>query len=909
VIDILWLLLCSGLVFLMQPGFMCLESGLTRSKNSINVAVKNLADFGISVALFWAFGYALMFGSSWAGWLGYEGFLTHIESSPELAAFFLFQMMFCSTATTIVSGAVAERMKFSAYLIVACLVSGLIYPMFGHWAWNGLSSGSLTGWLGSLGFVDAAGATVVHSIGGWVALAALLVVGPRYGRFPGDGPVRKIQGSNLQLSVLGTMLLWLGWLGFNGGSTLALNNYVPGTIANTVLAGVGGMMAAGAISWHQRRVPEVESLINGSIAGLVSITASCQVVTTPQAFAIGAVGAAVMMLVSYWLERWQIDDAVDAVAVHAGAGVWGTLAVALFGNLELLHGGLTRGGQLWVQLLSVAIGFIWAFGITYLVLSAIDRFFPLRVSAEDEAMGLNVSEHEAKTEIYDLFQVMARQAATKDLSLRVPVEPFTEVGLIAARYNQVMAALSAAVTRTEVIIETATDAIITFSQSTLEILTANPSASAIFGYSVSSLQGMYVSQLLEWPTNNASERKLLLDKWLQSGRHEVVGLRADGQNLTLEITVTAGTLDEPFYTGMFRDISDRKRAEEALQQAADILQTSLELQDKNRQLESTLEELKKAQTQLIHSEKMSSLGQLVAGVAHEINNPVNFIFGNLTYAWEYTQELLEVLKIYRQHHPENSSEIEEKIAFSELDFMMEDLPKLVDSMKVGADRIREIVKSLRTFSRLDEAEIKHVDIHVGIESTLMILQNNIKGKLGKRSIELFKEYGNLPLVECYAGQLNQVFMNILSNAIDALQMEAEKESRDLDMTNGNGKNGKNGKHPGQGKIPTIWIKTEVKDSEHVRIRIEDNGPGMTPEVMRKLFDPFFTTKPVGKGTGLGLSISYQIVVEKHGGNMICNSAPGEGSEFLVEIPVRQVKDPVQEASETCPYAEQNASYS
>jgi len=235
---------------------------------------------------------------------------------------------------------------------------------------------------------------------------------------------------------------------------------------------------------------------------------------------------------------------------------------------------------------------------------------------------------------------------------------------------------------------------------------------------------------------------------------------------------------------------------------------------------------------------------------------------------------------------------------------MEDLPKLINSMKVGADRIREIVKSLRTFSRLDEAEIKYVDIHVGIESTLMILQSNIKGKIGKRSIEVIEEYGNLPLVECYAGQLNQVFMNILSNAIDALQMEAEKESSDLGLTNGNGKNGKNGKHPAQRKIPTIWIKTEVKDSENIRIRIEDNGPGMTEEVMKKLFDPFFTTKPVGKGTGLGLSISYQIVVEKHGGNMICNSAPGEGSEFLVEIPVRQAIAPVQEASETCPYAEQ-----
>ncbi len=437
-VNILWLLVSAGLVFLMQPGFMCLESGLTRSKNSINVAVKNLADFGISVAFFWLFGYGLMFGFSQGGWIGSTNLFPSFDSQGQQAAFFLFQAMFCSTTATIVSGAVAERMKFGAYLATTVLVSSTIYPLFGHWSWN------QGGWLTEIGFVDFAGSTVVHSVGGWVSLAVLLVIGSRSDRFPSVGRPRKIHGSNLQLSVLGTMLLWIGWLGFNGGSTLELNEQVPGIIVNTVLAGVAGMVTAGIISWQQHKIPEVEMLINGSLAGLVAITANCHVVSTPESVIIGSIGAAVTIFVSYWLKHWRIDDAVDAIAVHGGAGIWGTLAVALFAKADLLATGLTKGNQILVQLLGIFACFIWSFGLSYLVLSSLNRFFPLRVSLEEEKAGLNISEHRAKTEIYDLFRVMDLQAQTQDLSLRVPLEPFTEVGLIAQRYNQVMDTLEKA---------------------------------------------------------------------------------------------------------------------------------------------------------------------------------------------------------------------------------------------------------------------------------------------------------------------------------------------------------------------------------------------------------------------------------------------------------------------------------
>jgi ammonium transporter len=420
---------------------MCLESGLTRSKNNINVAVKNLADFGISLVLFWGLGYGLMFGQNIGGWVGINGFFLDMAQQPELVAFFIFQAMFCSTATTIVSGAVAERLRFEAYLAIALLVSGLIYPIFGHWAWNGLELGIPSGWLGNLGFVDFAGSTVVHSAGAWVSLAVLVIIGPREGRFPSQGPPQKIQGANLPMGVLGVMLLWFGWIGFNGGSTLEFNDQVAGIILNTMISGASGMLMAGFLSLVLYKHIEVEPLMNGSVAGLVAITAPCFAVSTPIAFLIGAVGGAVMVAVSRILERYRIDDAVDAIAVHGGAGAWGTLSVGLFGQMDLLGTDLPRIILVLVQILGILVCFAWAFGVTWLILRLWDRWTPLRVSAAAEEIGLNVSEHRAKTELYDLFQVMDEQAATQDLSLRVPVQPFTEVGHIAARYNQVIDAL------------------------------------------------------------------------------------------------------------------------------------------------------------------------------------------------------------------------------------------------------------------------------------------------------------------------------------------------------------------------------------------------------------------------------------------------------------------------------------
>ncbi|MEH2367087.1 ATP-binding protein [Nostoc sp.] len=289
------------------------------------------------------------------------------------------------------------------------------------------------------------------------------------------------------------------------------------------------------------------------------------------------------------------------------------------------------------------------------------------------------------------------------------------------------------------------------------------------------------------------------------------------------------------------------------------------------QLNQVLHNLKETQAQLIQTEKMSSLGQLVAGVAHEINNPVNFIYGNLTHVSEYTLGLLELVELYQQSNAHSTPEVEAHIEAIDLDFMAEDLPKILISMKMGANRIREIVLSLRNFSRLDEADMKPVNIHEGIDSTLLILQNRFKQTPGNAGIEIVKEYGDIPLVECYAGQLNQVFMNLIGNAIDAL--DSYNSKRTIEEI--------------EAKPSQILIRTELRNLDRITVKIADNGPGMNEVVKQRLFDPFFTTKAAGKGTGLGLAISAQIVTEKHNGAIWCISEPGQGAEFWVEIPINQ----------------------
>ncbi|TDO96869.1 ammonium transporter [Marinomonas balearica] len=436
--DSAWLVISTALVFIMQAGFLCLESGRIRNKNSINVAAKNISDFLMSSLTFWLVGFGLMFGQSQFGIVGLSFFAPDGQALDGYgSSFFLFQMMFCGTAATLVSGAVAERMTFMGYLSITLVLGALIYPVQGHWAWNSVYSGNETkGWLEALGFVDFAGSTVVHSVGGWVALVAIYVIGSRNKRF--QKGIHIPQGSNLPLAGLGTLLIWFGWIGFNGGSALEFNDHVPVIILNTFLSASWGGVAAAVCFYSSKRYVDVTYLLNGVIAGLVGITAGCHVMSAISASIVGVVSGVIVVYGQKAMERFELDDALDVVPAHLFAGIWGTLAVALLGNPSLFGTGYSRLTQLEVQLIGVVSIGVYTVVISYLAIRIIGYWVPMRVSAEDEDQGLNRAEHLATTELIDLLDSMEKQQNKADFSSQVPVEPFTEVGQIATKYNSVL---------------------------------------------------------------------------------------------------------------------------------------------------------------------------------------------------------------------------------------------------------------------------------------------------------------------------------------------------------------------------------------------------------------------------------------------------------------------------------------
>ena len=445
-IDTLWVIDCAILVFIMQAGFMCVESGLSRHKNSINVALKNAADFGVSVVVFWLFGFGLMFGKSFNGLFGTDLFFFATDIA-EFQTYFVFQAMFVATAATIISGAVAERLKFVGYLIMTIFATGIIYPIVGHWAWSSsyLGEAMNKGWLAALGFVDFAGSTIVHSVGGWIALSGVLILGPRIGKYS-EANKGKFTGSSFPLAVLGTLILWFGWFGFNGGSNGAMDEAVPLILINTFLAAAFGLLTSLIISFALFKKPDPFYVVLGPLAGLVSITAACNSVNSLLAIFIGIIGTIIAIIVHELLNKKEIDDVVGAVPVHLAAGVWGTLAVGIFSNLEILGTGLTRMEQIKAQLIGIsAIGF-FSFVSSFVFFKIVNYFYPLRVSPIHEELGLNIAEHGAVSVEHDLIAILDKQSKSGDLKIRGPQDPFTAGGVIGLYYNKLMSKLESSET-------------------------------------------------------------------------------------------------------------------------------------------------------------------------------------------------------------------------------------------------------------------------------------------------------------------------------------------------------------------------------------------------------------------------------------------------------------------------------
>lgn len=438
-INFVWIAIAAALVLLMQLGFMLLEGGSARSRHSVNVAQKNLADFVFSVAVFFLMGFTLMFGQSWGGWFGFSpGFVALPDVDADTAIFFVFQAMFCGTAATIMSGAIAERFSYTAYLAAIGCVALIIYPVFGHWAWGSLLLGDQTGMLERLGFIDFAGSTVVHSTGAWVALAAIIVVGPRIGRFAEDGTPIRLNGHSALLASCGGLLLFVGWLGFNAGSTLAAGEDIGPILLNTVIAAVFGAVVGMVAGRTMDGIFLPTRMVNGLIGGLVAITAGCAIVSPPAAALLGVIGALVVTWGENFLERRGLDDVVGAVPVHGFAGVAGTIGLAFLAPIDALSSD-SRLTQIMIQAGGALACFLWVFPLSYALFRLLDKVVPLRVPEDDERVGLNVSEH-GVTLGTGAIQALIQKMLESDLhpGERLDVEPGDEAAELADLFNRLL---------------------------------------------------------------------------------------------------------------------------------------------------------------------------------------------------------------------------------------------------------------------------------------------------------------------------------------------------------------------------------------------------------------------------------------------------------------------------------------
>ncbi|MDH5563590.1 MAG: ammonium transporter [Nitrospirota bacterium] len=862
-LDILWMLICATLVMLMQAGFTCLETGLVRAKNSINVAIKNLVDFCTSSLGFWVIGFALMFGPTAGGMIGTEGFFFNAHNQPWLWAFFFFQMVFCGTATTLVSGAVAERMRFTGYLGTSLIVSILIYPIMGHWMWGGLATGQTTGWLKSLGFIDFAGSTVVHSVGGWVALAAVMIIGPRLGRFSDNaGP---IQGQNIPLATLGVLLVWFGCYGFNGGSAFEFSQIVPQILVNTTLAGATGALAALGLSWYLLSRPEVGHALNGALAGLVGITASAHIMSPEGTILIGAGAGMICVSATLLLEHFQIDDAIGVVPVHACAGMWGTIAFPLVSDPTSWGTGLDRWEQFGIQALGSGICFLWAFGVGFAILWLMNRWIPLRVTAKEEHLGLNMAEHGASTAILDLLGQMEEQRHANDFSRHVQTEPHTEVGQIAEEYNRVLDTINEEQEQRQQLDDhlqycASLDSLFqqiaktTHEPSTVEevmqvsmdlicqkigwpighlYLLAQDSSNELISTPIWHLEHPEHYQTFRDITEQTNFQRGvgLPGRVLATGKPDWIQDVTQDQNfprarLAQDIGVKTGfglpILIEERVVGVLEFYSPETiELDSKLLEVMGYVGAQLGRVVERRQGEAIL---RRAKTEAEAAAKTKS--DFLATMSHEIRTPMNGIIG-----------MSDIL-------------LNMDLTLDQQDCLL--------TIKDSGDALLTIINDILDFSKIEAGKLTLETIDFDIRDTLEGVLDLLGFKAQEKGLELVGliDPTITTTVQGDPTRLRQILMNLVGNAL---------------------------KFTEKGEV-VVKVHFEEESANHVLLRftITDTGIGLTPEGCSRLFQAFSqedtsTTRKYG-GTGLGLSISKRLT-ELMGGTIGVNSQLGQGSCF------------------------------
>lgn len=826
-LDTTWLLLCAFLVMVMQAGFCLFEAGLVRSKNNINVAFKNLSDFTVTALVYWMLGYGIMYGASAAGLFGTSDFL--YSSSNSNGAWFLFQLMFCGATATIVGGALAERTSFSAYLIISVLIGAFFYPVPGHWIWSLEGSG----WLQKLGFVDFAGGTAVHLLGGCLALAAVLVVGPRIGRFNSanseadnentvEDDVKPINASNYPMATVGVVLLWFGWFGFNSGSAVGTDVSIALVAINTALSASAGGVAL--VVWCLLRTgkPHIGMVLNGTLAGLVGVTAGASHYTAIDSVVIGFLCAAAMHASTLLLEKYRIDDVVGAFPVHAVAGGFGTILVAVFGDASMFPGNNGHLQQLGVQTLGVCAVGAWSFGLGYVLLRLVDKLHPMRVSAEDELQGLNFSEHGATTEVQDLLGSMIKQGNEGDFDGSVAVEPHTEVGQIATEYNKVLDRVRLEIQTREkayaqlkeashfqYIFENSNEGIIQFSTDG-QVQKANSAAASLLGFaSVDRLMSSIGPFMKNLSYSSPGEHQRLMK-----------ALQDRGQLLNIEFGFEREVDKKPSFLSLtMRSISANE------EQAACFLASFVDTTERREN-----ERLKVANTAAEAANQAKS--QFLANMSHEIRTPLNGVTG-----------MLELL---------NRTDLEDHQR------------RYIDIAQNSAQSLLSVINDILDFSKIEAGKLELDSIDYPLRETLSDVVDIFASQAASKQVELI---GRIPpdIPDWVVGdpeRLRQVLINLLGNAI---------------------------KFTEEGFISlTATCKKKTQSIVVLEIEVKDSGCGISSANVEKLFTSFTqadssTTRKYG-GTGLGLTISRQLI-RLMKGQIHVESELGKGSTFTIDLAI------------------------
>ena len=815
-LNFLWLLICSFLVMSMQIGFCMLESGLVRSKNVINVAFKNMMDFVTACLVFWAIGFGVMYGASVSGLFGSSHFF--VQHGQIDGAFLIFQMMFCGTAATIIGGALAERARFSVFIMISALIAAVVYPIAGHWAWAGANDGESLGWLGQKGFVDFAGSMVVHGVGGWFALAAVIVIGARIGRFDPTKP--PIRGGNYPVATGGVLVLWFGWFGFNGGSGLILDSSVSKVLLNTSLAAATGGMALVCMAWLRDRRPDISASLNGVLAGLVGVTAGCHLYSTVDAIAVGVISAAVCAFSTRALEKAKIDDVLGAFPVHGAVGFIGVLLVAVLGDPSGFPQGHGMVQQLGVQLMGASAIALWSFGVGLVGLSVLSKFMALRVTAEQEIQGLNVSEHGASTDLVDLLADMHVKGENGDFKGAVQVDPHNEVGQIAIEYNRVLERVRREIeTREEAwlqlkeashfqfIFDNTHEGIIQLSLQG-EILEANPAAALLLGYSD---KEQLIGKAGQWLQKSVFNETDSLTKMI--GELETTGSVIDQEidfsrfndgseaNISASIRLVEGNDDVgACYLLSVVDISDR-RNNERLQMEIDAAESASEAKS-----------------------------LFLANMSHEIRTPLNGVTGMI--------ELLSRTKLTEQQSRYT------EIAGTSAQSLLSVINNILDMSKIEAGKL--------------ELEYEEFDL----QETLGDVADMFAPQAASKDLEIVNVLSaDIPRrVIGDSERFRQVLVNLLNNAIKFT------ESGSISLSSSVHRALEGAAH----------LQFEVKDTG---CGIPETALNSLFDAFTQA--DVSTTREYG-GTGLGLTICSQLVGLMKG-TIRVESEVGKGTTFTIDL--------------------------